>query len=769
MLINLAIRIGSIIQEVQLDSSQQDFVSFGRSVGARGIVLDSDRVSGHHLDFVHIPELGGWSVLDQGSTNGTFYQSSRLTPGVPIVLSHQGSIFLGQEVVVHFTQKESENQVDDRIESLLESKGQLIIGRGDEADIKLSNPRISRRHVRVFRKGAKTFVEDLGSRNGTFLDGKPVGGATEWSQGSTLTVGLSQFQLDVNGHTRILDRSLEVALRAEGVSKSFPAKGGGLKRVLQTLDLEFGRGRMVGLMGPSGCGKSTLLKTLLGELKSSSGSVFHNGLDLNANFEMLSRQVGYVPQDDVLHADLTLEQTMRYAGELRNPSGTDSARIQSKYESVLQSLDIHGQDLRTKKICELSGGQRKRVAIAIELLRDPEFLFLDEPTSPLDPESIKEFLTTVKELTRRGITVVLVTHKPGDRKYLDQVVFLGKNGYLCYSGDPHQLEDHFNVSEIEEVYRMLSDEEQCRIWNKKIPESKGSLNQHSKERRSQASTIGSVRQFGVFTRRYKAIKTAKRGALIFSLLQPLVIGLLMMLVYEKLVTYPRDPFDPNGGNMQVGQLGALFLIAVSAIWFGISNSAKEVVTERSILRRENFLLGTIQPYLLSKLLVLGFLTTIQVLILMTLVGLGIEGMENLGQSMLPVVATGLVSVAFGLLLSSWAKNVEAVMSNLPLALIPQILFSGVITPIAGDGTGSFLASSLSHLMISRWGMELFARIQDNALGQDPYGRQLFLNIYGDGWESDCLSMEIQWGYLAALFLGFYLLTYLGIRNQLHRS
>lgn len=769
MRLQLVIRSRLQSQEVTLDSKRQELVPVGRMVGAAGIAIASNTVSGHHLDVVHIPQSGGWCIVDQGSTNGTFYQSSRLVPGVPSPLSKKGSIFLGQEVVVHFSQEEFNGTGDNRIQSLLAAKGELTIGRGDGADIQLANPRVSRRHARVYERGGQTYVEDLGSRNGTFLDGKPLSGRVEWKPGAILTIGLHQFQLDVDGRTRIGDLSTEVALRAEGISKSFPTKGGVPKCVLQTLDVEFGRGKMIGLMGPSGCGKSTLLKTLLGELKSSSGQVYHNGLELNTHFEMLSRQVGYVPQDDVLHADLTLDQTMSYAGELRNPPGTDKQRIRAKYEAVLKSLDIHSPDLRTKKISELSGGQRKRVAIAIELLRDPQFLFLDEPTSPLDPESIKEFLTTVKELTQRGITVVLVTHKPGDRKYLDQVVFLGKSGYLCYSGDPHQLEAHFGVEEIEEVYRLLSDEANCKMWNDKIPQSAGAKNDLSQDRRSQASTIGSVRQFGVFSRRYAAIKLAKRGALLFSLLQPLVIGILMMLVYDTLLKWDTNPLTQE--REMNGELGALFLVVVSAIWFGISNSAKEIVGERSILRRENFLLGTIQPYLLSKYAVLGVLTTLQVSILMGLVAFGIDGLEEVGWSLMPVVVTGLVSVGFGLVLSSWAKNVEAVMSNLPLALIPQILFSGVITPIAGDGAADSMASWLSHIMMSRWGMELFANIQDEAAGAHPYGKVLLQSIYGDGWKDPevCLELEVQWAFLIALFGAFYVLTYLGIRKQLLRS
>ena len=769
MRLHLVIRVGSKSQQLELDANTKGLVPVGRKVGAAGIVLESPTVSGHHLDIVYLEENGGWCIVDQGSTNGTFFQSARLSAGVPCPLSNEGSVFLGQTVVLHFTQDVSEHAEDDRIRSLLDSKGELVIGRGDKVDIQLRNPRVSRRHVRIFKRGVLTFVEDLGSRNGTFLNGKPLVGSAEWSPGSILIVGLHQFKLFANGAAKVDDLSMEVALRAEAISKSFPVKGAVSKRVLQTLDLEFGRGRMIGLMGPSGCGKSTLLKTLLGELKSSSGNVLHNGLDLNENFDMLSRQVGYVPQDDVLHADLTLEQTMGYAGELRNPLGTDKKRIRSKYEAVLKSLDIHSGDLRSKRISELSGGQRKRVAIAIELLRDPQFLFLDEPTSPLDPESIKEFLTTVKELTRRGITVVLVTHKPGDRKYLDQVVFLGKSGYLCYSGDPHQLEDYFGVTEIEEVYRLLSNEANCKAWNDKIPQSAAVKNDLSQDRRSQGSTIGFLRQFGIFTRRYAAIQYAKRGALYFSLLQPVVIGILMTLVYDKLIKWETNPFTEE---LEVnGELGALFLVVVSAIWFGISNSAKEIVSERSILRRENFLLGTIQPYLLSKYVVIGALTAFQVSILMGLVAWGIDGMKDIGWSLVPVVVTGLVSVGFGLVLSSWAKSVEAVMSNLPLALIPQILFSGAITPISGEGVSGSMASWLSHIMVSRWGMELFANIQDDASGSHPYGRVLFQSIYGDGWNGSeaCLEVEVQWACLLALFMAFYVLTYLGLRKQLLRS
>jgi ABC-type multidrug transport system ATPase subunit len=176
-------------------------------------------------------------------------------------------------------------------------------------------------------------------------------------------------------------------------------------------------------MGPSGCGKTTLLKVLNGETPSTEGRVLISGLDLDENYDYVKTLIGYVPQDDIIHRELTVDQTLYYAARLRMGQ-VDPELMANKIEQVLSALKI--VDHRSKPVSKISGGQRKRVSIAVEILTDPLILFLDEPTSPLDPQTIEEFLSILKDLSLNGTTVVMVTHKPEDLLYMDSVIFMAE-------------------------------------------------------------------------------------------------------------------------------------------------------------------------------------------------------------------------------------------------------------------------------------------------------------------------------------------------------
>ena len=758
-LLKLNLVIGAREESFEFDPKDHPVVTVGR--GGDGVLVEvqSSNVSARHLDLVYMESKGGWNAVDLGSTNGSILASSTLSPGMPVNLPLSGTLYLGQYVQLRF-ELDEDDEKGTLLDRLLESNGQAVIGRGAEADIQLDDPRVSREHALVTKRNGLVYVQDRKSSNGTFLDSREIKGEEVWDPKSTLFVGSHAFKLSLSGQTRV-SLPQEIALTARGVSVIYNEGRPNAMKALQTLDLEFGRGKMIGLMGPSGCGKSTLLKMLMGEVKSSTGTVAHNGLELNENFQMLSRQVGYVPQDEVLHADLTLDETMRFAGQLRNPPGTGKDAIRRKSDEVLRSLDIASPDLRSKKIKELSGGQRKRAAIAVELLRDPQFLFLDEPTSPLDPESIKEFLKTVKKLSEeKQITVVLVTHKPEDRKYLDQVVFLGRSGYMCYLGDPMRLEQHFGVEEIEDVYRKLSLESECVSWNQRLPKASEVAADGGDMKREYPRILGRWRQFGVFVARYFKIKTSQRSALTFSFLQPLAIGLLMLLVYTSFLE--ETVVELTGQKVTRGEIGALFLLSISVIWFGISSSAKEIVGEKAIFRREYYLFGSVVPYLFSKYMVLGGLVVCQTLCLLLVVAWQVEGLGHFWGTLGILSATGMVAIAFGTLLSSWAKNIESVMSNLPIALIPQVLFAGVVAGISEQPS----AVAVSFGTMSRWCMELLSDCQDRAVEAGaPFGDVMEANLYGSDMP---LEIEWMWGGLLALWTIFCTVSYFGILNQLKK-
>ena len=227
----------------------------------------------------------------------------------------------------------------------------------------------------------------------------------------------------------------EIAITAIDISKKFSNK----KVALNPISFSIFKGDFIAILGPSGCGKSVMLKVLNGFGPATSGKVEFFGKDLYKNYENLKELIGYVPQDDIVHSELSVKEALYFAYQLRNKSKVDDYIIYNKINEVLSELNLLPKDILNQQVGSLSGGQRKRISIAIELLSDPKVLFLDEPTSPLDPETIEEFLNSLKKLTQKGTTIIMVTHKPEDLNFVDRVMWLGTGGYLAYYGGKDKL------------------------------------------------------------------------------------------------------------------------------------------------------------------------------------------------------------------------------------------------------------------------------------------------------------------------------------------
>ncbi|MBM3186781.1 MAG: ABC transporter ATP-binding protein, partial [Bacteroidetes bacterium] len=228
-----------------------------------------------------------------------------------------------------------------------------------------------------------------------------------------------------------------ISIRVENVTKVF--KSG--KVGLQSCSFEILSNSLTAILGPSGCGKSTLLKALMGDSPRSSGSIYIEGLELNElNYDYIKTHIGYVPQDDIVHKDLTVEQCLTFSARLRL-SDYSIEKQNNRVQEVLFELGI--KEIKDQLISEISGGQRKRVAIGVEILTKPKVLFLDEPTSPLDPQTIEEFLKILKNLAKGGTTVLMVTHKPEDLAFMDDCIFMGVGGYITFKGNPANLTNYF--------------------------------------------------------------------------------------------------------------------------------------------------------------------------------------------------------------------------------------------------------------------------------------------------------------------------------------
>jgi len=679
-------------------------VTIGRE-NTNDIVFNEDFISRKHMA-IEKKGLGKY-ILKDTSTNGT-YVNGQIVNG-QIEISGKDKISIGRHT---FTLEGAESVPEISLKEKLQKKNTLIIGRSD-ADIVVKDPHISRKHAEISFDGNSYWIKDLNSTNGTYLNGKNIKGKgkVQFSEKDVIIISMASFKL--NEDTTSL--SFEIAIRTDSVEKIYPNGNIGLQKTTISIPHK----SFVALMGPSGCGKSTLINALNGANPASRGKVSLYGLDLIRDYPILKRKIGYVPQQDIVHAELTVYESLFYAAKLRMPDDTTDSEINRRIIEVLNILKLNHEKIKRNKVKDLSGGQRKRVCIAVELLNNPILLFLDEPTSPLDPETIHEFLTCMKDLCNQGTTVIMVTHKPEDLEYVDKVVFMAERGYPVFYNDRKNLLPYFEQDSILKVYSLLSidksKEEKSEVkrieslyskWKEdkkteKCAENSGIIKKDKK--------ISFFRQFFWLTRRYADIKISDKMNLGLLIAQPIIIALLLVIIFQQL------------------QLGVLFLMAVAAIWFGVSNASKEIVGEIAVYKRERMYNLNLFTYLFSKLTILSVIALVQVAIFVGIVyalymndsgGIGIvRPLDFIGY----MFYISFSATLLGLLLSTLFENTEQVMSIVPIVLMPQIMLAGVVTRM-----DNVFKEVLSYFMLGRWGVEGLARIQD---GNPDYSftEKLYIN------------------------------------------
>ncbi|MFM7683474.1 MAG: ATP-binding cassette domain-containing protein, partial [Bacteroidota bacterium] len=451
---------------------------------------------------------------------------------------------------------------------------------------------------------------------------------------------------------------------------------------------------LLAVMGPSGCGKSTLLKALNGDSPASQGRVTICGLELNENYDYIKTHLGYVPQDDIVHRELSVYKSLYYAAKLRLSDATN-AEIDQKIDEVLASLNI--THIKNNLVSGISGGQRKRVSIAVELLTDPLVLFLDEPTSPLDPQTIEDFLGCLRKLAENGTTVIMVTHKPEDLDYMDSVIFMAEGGHLVYYGTTTGYISHFKQERVTKVYAELVKENAgpwIDLYKRQNPPSAQAP--MPPQQIKSTSKINYLKQFYWLTTRYFNIKLNDKVNSLFMIGQAPIIALLVIVIFDHI------------------QLAVPFLIAVSAIWFGANNAAREIVGEFPIYKRERMFNQDIFIYIFSKITVLGTFATVQAIIFITILYAKFSDdtqvvWKDPFLSCAWMIFLSVSATLMGLFLSAVVNTTEKVMTLVPITLIPQILLGGLLSKIS-----SSVVEVLSYITISRWGTEGFANIQKTA-------------------------------------------------------
>ena len=722
--------------------------------------IDLPTVSGHHAEL----RLGaqGLEVRDLASTNGTFVDGARISDWT--VLGPAGRLHLGSYHVVDaqldtWRQAMGGTAAEPRAVPI-NLEGALLIGRDPQCDVVIDHAAISWHHARIEVVRNKTQIVDLNSTNGVFVDGRRVNTA---DIGPTSSVFLGSVPLEVRSGIVVAPQRFrgEIRVDVEHVSRRLAEKYGG-RTILDDVSLTIFPGELVALMGPSGAGKTTLLEVLSGMRRPSAGEVLINGVPLAAN---QPGRVGYVPQEDVMHRDLTVYEVLFHAARLRLPRDLPNRAVR---EHVLKLLDrmglAHVRDTLVggEQVRGISGGQRKRVNIALELITEPPLLFLDEPTSGLDATSTLEVLNVLHALAQDGKTIVMTIHQPRQEAFrlFDMVILLAKGGKLAYFGpsvpgvsgyfeqrsgvaapecsnpadyaldtlDPPN-EAHFRAPEVWQEDFRSSEEHEIYV----VARSGGSAPGELVAAKPRRATPGMLAQTRTLFRRLVLRKVRDRAALVLQALQPLVVGVLLWATFDGVewpITFEESPVEVPGQrearlSQQLGNKAhaIMFLMAATAFWLGCSNVARELVAERPVFIRERLAGLSVGAYVAAHFVVQVLVGLLQVGVL---VGLGWAPM--LVADPLPVLGLAWLTLAsgvgVGMLVSAWARTEVTAISTLPLLLLPQLLLAGYLQTF--DDLGEIL-QGIAYGMPIQWAFQSFLAVEYAAAGphfdqlQDVFG------------------------------------------------
>lgn len=416
-----------------------DGVTVGRDADSCEVVCSGKTISRRHCA-ISTPDAGRtFTLTDLNSTNGVFVNGEQVK-GVR-TLSEGDLIGLGSAQIEHL-RFQHESGRNRSWSMTLPAQPQWTIGRGPDNDIALAfESTVSSRHAVVRLRGGRAEVNDLNSLNGTWVNGKRVRrAAVEPTDAVMIGSTILRFEVSPDGGLQVVRRDCGDQIALESVALTREVRGG--KRILDRVTLSIKPGEFVGLLGPSGAGKSTLLKALNGYTPPEFGCVLLNEMPLYPCFDMFRNAIGYVPQDDIVHPELTVEQSLHYVAKLRLPPDVPMEQRKDLIDSTIETLGL--SHVRQSRINELSGGQRKRVSIGCELITRPSVLFLDEPTSGMDPSTEERLMRHFKEMAHRGTTVLITTHILYNLDLLDRVVILAR-GRLVFFGTPKEAMEFFKV------------------------------------------------------------------------------------------------------------------------------------------------------------------------------------------------------------------------------------------------------------------------------------------------------------------------------------
>lgn len=676
---------------VNLNDFQKDEVTFGRSQD-NDIVLNSSLVSKHHGRFQYNGE--SWVVHDDNSTNGIFWNREkipfkRLVGGDKLLIGYETT---GNKVAFLFSDTSPQNVYR---KFSLAGKNVVTIGRDIGCDISLSYASVLKQHCRIVLESDGYHIERANANAPVQYNGMDLPAHQKLFDMDRFMIGDTQFvyQGGMLHYIKIAEGlSFEVNHLCRDVGK-----GKNKKRINNDVNFTVNAGEFVAIVGGSGAGKSTLLNCLCGYNQISEGNVNIGGEDLASNYNSLKNLIGYVPQQDIVYDNLTLERMLYFTAKLRAPQDSTEEEIQASIDNALKLVELSNK--KDVMIKSLSGGQKKRASIAVELLSDPKLFFLDEPTSGLDPGTERNLMMTLKEMSKNGKTVVLVTHTPLNLNLCDKIVVMGTGGRLCYFGDPEDALEFFEVDNLVDIYDLINNN--AAKWADSFNELASANAYHSEQPPGIGRNTGgkkkgtsSLRQTAILIKRYVELQVHDLKRMMIQLLMAPGLGVLLYAAFNE--TYP---FQAAGDTQKIA-----LTLACCAFWIGLFNSIQEICKEAPIYRRERMANLKLLPYVSSKLIVNAVFDLIQTLLLVVVValllGMPEQGMQLASAPFMEILITTyltmLSATCIGLVVSALVNNSDQAISFAPILLIPQILFSGMIVELSG------IINTISYIISCRY-------------------------------------------------------------------
>jgi len=594
--------------------------------------------------------------------------------------------------------------------SAVSMPGAIKIGRANDNDIVIPEVLASRHHATLLPTPNGTEIHDNRSINGTFVNGARVDSAV-LHDGDVVTIG--NIDLVFAGGTLARRDESATATRTGGLDvRGVTWTIENNKVLLDDISLGAQPGTLTAVIGPSGAGKSTFARLVAGYTHPSEGTVAFEGHNIHAEYASLRSRIGMVPQDDVVHGQLTVQQALMYAAELRLPPDTTKADRAQVVARVLEELEM-SQHLQTR-VDKLSGGQRKRASVALELLTGPSLLILDEPTSGLDPALDRQVMTMLRQLADAGRVVLVVTHSLTYLDVCDQVLLLAPGGKTAFCGPPSQIGPAMGTTNWADIFSTVAndpDGAKARYLARTGPPPPPPPAEQPAELGDPSHT-SLFRQFSTIARRQVRLIVSDRGYFIFLALLPFIMGSLSMSV-------PGDvgfgmPNPMGDAPTEPGQI--LVLLNVGAVFMGTALTIRDLIGERAIFLREQAVGLSTTAYLLAKVFVYTVFAIIQSAIVVGIAILGkggpTQGAVALGSPNLElfvdIAMTTVASAMLGLVLSSIARSNEQIMPLLVVAVMSQLVFSGGMIPVTGR-TG---LDQMSWVTPARWGFATSASTVD---------------------------------------------------------